>query len=230
MSRCHDTASNGVRGRSIIQISEVLTTLASKRPIFHSEAEFQHALAWEIHEELPSASLRLELPVEVKNQCLHMDIWAITADEVLAIELKYKTRGLSVQVDGEDFFLKDQSAQDIGRYDFLKDIRRLEQVTTERRNATGYAILLTNDSAYWTRPTNPHTVYADFRVDDGRILEGALDWGVNAGPGTTKGREQPVVLRDKYLVKWENFSRPSSASYGLFRSLIVKVVQGQEVG
>jgi len=214
----------------MIRISEVLTALASKRPIFHSEAEFQHVLAWEIQQQLPNASLRLELPVEVRNQCLHMDIWATTADEVLAIELKYKTRGLSVLVDGEDFYLKDQSAQDIGRYDFLKDVRRLEQVTTERRNATGYAILLTNDSAYWTNPTNPHTVYADFRIDDGRILEGVLDWGVNAGPGTKKGREQPIVLRDKYLVKWENFSHPSPASYGLFRSLTIKVVQGQEVG
>jgi len=213
----------------MIQISEVLAALASKRPIFHSEAEFQNALAWEIQQELPNASLRLELPVEVKNQCLHVDIWATTPDEVLAIELKYKTRGLSVLVNGEDFYLKDHSAQDIGRYDILKDVRRLEQITTERRNATGYAILLTNDSAYWTIPTNPHTVYADFRIDDGRTLEGVLDWGVNAGPGTKKDREQPIVLRDKYLVKWEEYSRPSSATYGLFRSLAIKVTQDQEV-
>jgi hypothetical protein len=196
-------------GRYMIRIGETLATLAKKRPIFHSEAEFQHALAWEIHQELPHALLRLELPVPVKNQLFHMDIWAMTADEVLAIELKYKTRGLSVLVDGEEFFLKDQSAQDIGRYDFLKDVRRLEQVTTERRNTAGYAILLTNDSVYWAIPTNPHTVYTDFRIDDGRTLEGVLDWGVNAGAGTKKDREQPIVLRDKYIVKWENFSRPS---------------------
>ena len=110
----------------MIQVKEILAALAKKRPIFHSEAEFQHALAWEIQQKLRDASLSLELPVEVKNQYLHMDIWATTPDEVLAIELKYKTRGLSVLVNGEEFFLKDHGAQDIGRYDFLKDVRRLE--------------------------------------------------------------------------------------------------------
>lgn len=39
-------------------------------------------------------------------------------DIVLAIELN-KTRGLSVKVGSEQYRLKDQSAQDIGRYDFI---------------------------------------------------------------------------------------------------------------
>ena len=28
---------------------DILTDLAEKRSIFHSEADFQHALAWEMH-------------------------------------------------------------------------------------------------------------------------------------------------------------------------------------
>jgi len=217
-------------GKSVIEISEILATLAKKRPIFHSEADFQHAFAWEIHQKLPNASVRLELPVQVKNKFLHIDVWVVNQDEFLAVELKYKTRSLSVQVDNEQFRLKDQSAQDGGRYDFIKDIQRLEQVAGEQRKFIGYAILLTNDSAYWIKTANRNTVDADFRLDDGRTLEGVLDWGANASDGTKRNREQPLTLRNKYSVKWENFSHPSPASYGTFRSLTVKVSKDQKAG
>ena len=38
----------------MIQIAQVLSTLAVQRPVFHSEADFQHALAWEIHSCVPT--------------------------------------------------------------------------------------------------------------------------------------------------------------------------------
>jgi hypothetical protein len=59
--------------------------------------------------------------------------------------LKYKTRGLSVQIENEQYRLKDQSTQDVGRYDFIKDIQRLEHVSVGQKNFVGYAVLLTND-------------------------------------------------------------------------------------
>jgi hypothetical protein len=46
-----------------LSVSAVLTALAKQRPIFHSEADFQHAIAWEIHKHLPRASVRLERPI-----------------------------------------------------------------------------------------------------------------------------------------------------------------------
>ncbi len=207
----------------MIEVREILDIIAKKRPIFHSEADFQHTFAWEIHQKLPNASVRLELPVQVKHQYLHIDIWIKNQDEVLAVELKYKTRGLSVQIDNEQYRLKNQSAQDVGRYDFIKDIQRLEHVASEQSNFIGYAVLLTNDSAYWIKPASRDTVDADFRINDGRILEGVFDWGANASDGTKKNREQTLELRNKYVVQWENFSRPSPASYGEFRSLTIKV-------
>ena len=207
----------------MFEVREILAIIAKKRPIFHSEADFQHTFAWEIHQKLPNASVRLELPIHVKNQDLHIDIWIKNQDEVLAIELKYKTRGLSVQIDGEQYRLKNQSAQDIGRYDFIKDIQRLEHVASEKNNFMGYAVLLTNDSAYWIKPARHDTVDADFRINDGRVLEGVCNWGVNASDGTKKNREQPLVLQNKYDVQWENCSRPSPESYGEFRSLTIKV-------
>ena len=208
----------------MVEIGEILSTLAKQRPIFHSEADFQHAFAWEIHQRLPVASVRLELPVQVRNRFLHIDIWVVYQGEVLAVELKYKTRGLSIRVGNEQYHLKSQSAQDIGRYDFLKDIQRLEQVGAQHRNFTGYAILLTNDSAYWAKPANFKTVDADFRLHDGRVIEGILAWSDKASDGTKKNRERPIELKGKYRLRWTGYSRLSSDRYGEFRSLVVKVV------
>jgi hypothetical protein len=212
----------------VIEISDILSVLAKQRPVFHSEADFQHAFAWEIHQRLPHASVRLELPVQVKHQYLHIDIWCITQDDVLAIELKYKTRELSVEIGDEQYKLKSQSAQDIGRYDYVKDIYRLEQTAITQRKYTGYAILLTNDSAYWIKPSSHNTVDAGFRIREGRVLEGVSNWGANASDGTKKNREQPLTLQNRYQLQWTDFSRPSLASYGLFRSLTVKVTQNMK--
>lgn len=33
----------------MFDVEAVLRDLALKRPIFHSEADFQHAVAWEVH-------------------------------------------------------------------------------------------------------------------------------------------------------------------------------------
>jgi len=171
--------------KPVLEISEVLSSLAKQRPVFHSEADFQHAFAWEIHQRLPSDALvRLELPVQVRQQFLHIDVWVVYQNATLAVELKYKTRRLTVHIGNEQYRLKDQSAQDISRYDFLKDVQRLEQVVAVHPNSIGYAVLLTNDSAYWKKPVNHSTVDADFRLYDGRVVEGVLAWGVNASDGT----------------------------------------------
>lgn len=214
----------------MIEVSEILAILAKQRSIFHSEADFQHAFAWEIHKNLPSASVRLEFPIQVRDQFLHIDVWVVNHDEVLGVELKYKTRGISVQVDNEKYRLRNQSAQDTGRYDFVKDVQRLEHVGAAQRNFVGYAILLTNDSAYWIKPRTHNTVDADFRIHDGRTLEGVFKWSANASAGTKKNREQPITLQNRYLVQWEKFSRPSPSSYGSFRSLTIRVTRDQNAG
>ncbi len=206
-----------------MEINKILSALAEQRPIFHSEADFQHAFAWEIHQQLPEASVRLELPVQVGKQFLHIDVWVAYQDAVLAVELKYKTRGLSIQIGNEQYHLKNQSAQDIGRYDFLKDVQRLERVGAQHQNFKGYAILLTNDSAYWVKSTDFKTVDADFRLYDGRVIEGVLAWSDKASDGTKKNRERAIELQGKYRLCWTDYSRPSSARYGEFRSLVVEV-------
>jgi hypothetical protein len=161
-------------------VSAVLKALADQRPVFHSEADFQHAIAWEIHKHLPRASVRLERPVEVShpNRRLHVDIWIEQDGHVLAIELKYKTRALQVLIEDEQYALRSQTAQDLGRYDFIKDIGRVENIVADRvPRASGYAILLTNDPSYWTHPRRDNTADARFRLHEGNALRGDLGWG-----------------------------------------------------
>jgi hypothetical protein len=208
---------------AVIDAVDIIKSLAIPRPLYHSEADFQHAFAWEFHRQLPNAAVRLELPLATSDQVLHLDFWATSKDESIAVELKYKTRALSVQLAGERFDLANHSAQDLGRYDFIKDIQRLEQVKLHRENVIGYAILITNDSSYWKRSGNRHTIDADFRLEQGRVLHGVLKWGEKASAGTKRGREEPIVVRGQYELSWEDYSQPSSASYGVFRYLAVKV-------
>jgi hypothetical protein len=210
-------------------IGKVLSCLKKKRSIFHSEADFQHAFAWEIHEMLPFARVRLEKPVRVGQRSLHIDVWVNYKDVTLAVELKYKTRRLTVKIDNqhdsmnEHYSLKDQGAQEFGRYDFLKDIQRLEQVVDQYRDSIGYAVLLTNDSAYWQKPREEEPVDANFRLHHGRVVEGDLNWGEGAAIGARRGREQ-LQLQRTYQLHWSNYSSvKSSGNYRKFRSLVVKV-------
>ena len=47
----------------------LMRSLADTRKVFHSEADFQHALAWHIHEAMPESQIRLEVDVmQVERQ------------------------------------------------------------------------------------------------------------------------------------------------------------------
>ena len=120
--------------------------------MFHSEADFQHALAWAIHQSLPDARVRLEFRPSWLSSRTYLDIWVEHEGRALALELKYKTRRLRESVGGEVFDLLDQSAQDIGRYDFLKDLQRLEAVVASRPDTTGCAIGMERSRITFPRP------------------------------------------------------------------------------
>ena len=47
----------------MIVIEDLLAKLARRRPVFCSEADFQHELAYEIQKSDPSLNVRLEWPL-----------------------------------------------------------------------------------------------------------------------------------------------------------------------
>jgi hypothetical protein len=203
-------------------ILKTLHALSEERLLFHSEADFQHAFAWELQKAFPDLSIRLEYKPQLLGYRLHVDVWATRLRKIIAVELKYKTRALRVSGD-ELFHLLNQSAQDIARYDFLKDIARLEAITSAYENAVGYAILLTNDSSYWNTSKNSSTVDVNFRIQEGRIISGLLGWGGRASEGTTRGRIMPIEIKGRYMLQWHDYSTPSTDRYGKFRYVLVKV-------
>ena len=207
----------------MIDMDGLMGSLADSRKVFHSEADFQHALAWHMHQAMPESQVRLEVDVmQVEHQRRFLDIWLPL--EGIAIELKYKTRGLELEQDDEPFVLRNQSAQDQGRYDFLLDIQRLEFIRSNLEQCkAAYAVLLTNDSSYWKVPTQRDTVDADFRVHEGRAVSGALAWAARASSGTVGGRESPIQIRGSYRLRWREYSNFPGKSYGSFQYLAVSV-------
>jgi hypothetical protein len=214
-----------VRIAGSTDLQKVLLQLASIRPVFHSEADFQLALAWQLQEHDSHMRVRLETRPEAGA---HLDI-ACSRDDLglsTAIEVKYLTRRWSGEVNHEQFDLKNQGAQDIRGYDVVKDIYRLERFIDGHRGSDGVAIVLSNDPYYW----KPHsevkkaTNAAAFRLGEGIVLNGRRAWGPKTGAGTTKNREDALDLMGSYTLHWQDFAtvgiEPNATS---LRVLIVPV-------
>ena len=206
----------------MIDLNIIMEKLLQKRQVFHSEADFQFALAWEIKESNRDIAIRLEKCIDK----MYVDIIAEYNNKVIPIELKYKTRNTSNRIindNNEKFELKNQGAHDQARYDFIKDISRIEELIGRDRFEFGYAIMLTNDHLYWENKAkeNRTTVSDSFRIHDGRILEKnkVLDWSEKASEGTKKGRSS-IILKNEYTLNWNAYRTFDGNE---FRYLIVKV-------
>ncbi len=205
----------------MFDINDLLTGLAKCRKVFHSEADFQHALAWHIHQRNPGSQIRLEFPISVDHRKMHVDIWL--PEEKVAIELKYPTQKSKLVDNEESFALRYQGAQNQRRYDFLWDIHRLEVMRSMPEFCeAGYAVLLTNDPLYWKDSTRK-TMDAEFRVHEGRKISKKLAWHRCASSGMVKGRELPIPLTSSYRLQWQDYFDFCRKPFGKFRYLAVSV-------
>ena len=209
-------------GTMPLNIVGLMEGLFQDRPIFHSEADFQHAFAWHIRRVMPpDGQVRLEFkPFPAEK--MYLDIWLPSIG--VAIELKYRTRKLTLKTAGEAFDLRNQAAQDLGRYDFIKDIQRIEQIVTNGPAETGFAVLLTNDPLYWRKPSRQtDTIDAAFRLHEGRRIMGKMAWSDQAGAGTTRNRQEPIRLKGSYDCVWRDYSSLEEGKFQKFRYLPVTV-------
>jgi hypothetical protein len=190
----------------VIDLHAVMSALSMSRPIFHSEADFQHALAMQVAHLCPTAEIRLECR-PVPHERAYLDLWVDDGNQRLAIELKYKTRSADVELKGERFDLANHGAQDIGAYDVWKDVHRVERVCAQRPGVQGCVIFLSNDAGYWRKSGREGTIASAFRLHEGRTASGILAWATHAGAGTTKNREAPIVLRGSYRIHWHDYSK-----------------------
>ena len=207
---------------TLIDLNAVMKALAGRRPVFHSEADFQHALAMELAKQYPEAHVRLEYR-PLSDERIYLDLWVCTPSQKIAIELKYKTRSISVAWKEEVFDLANHGAQDIAAYDVWKDVQRIERVCSKRTDVDGYVILLSNDSSYWNGSTSEGTVASAFRVNEGRIVNGGLSWASHTGNGTMKNREKPLDINGTYSIAWRDFFRFGTDPKTVFRYLTIPV-------
>jgi hypothetical protein len=114
-----------------MDLAAVMQELSGQRPIFHSERDFQFALAWLIQKRYPQAELRLE---PRPRAGVHLDLLVGFEQQRIAVELKYLVAKFAGTVQREQFDLPHQGAHDISRYDVVKDVVRLERLL-----ADGYA-------------------------------------------------------------------------------------------
>lgn len=195
-----------------------MNSLSKRRPIFHSEADFQHEFAWEIRKAKPETQIRLEFPLELQKQkTAHLDIWLPVKQ--VAIELKYYTRELDLDWQGESYQLRNHGAHPPKRYDFLNDIQRLERL----KSKIGIAILLTNDPLYWRPPPRSGIIDAAFRIHELQEITGIMEWRGSPATGTIKSRESPITLRGSYQVGWRDYCAIPSERFGKFQYLAVTV-------
>ena len=215
---------NNRLGLDTVKIEEIMAELSYVRPIFHSEADFQHALAWQIHKVVPEFEVRLEYK-PIPHERMYVDLWLSLSGNNVVLELKYMTQMLNHTEVGEDFSLAQQGANDIRRYEFLRDIERLERLAQLEHVSGGFAILLTNDSAYWSkRPIgSAETIDAAFHLYEGRQICGKLAWSERAGRGTTKGREAPIQIGQQYELRWRKYGVVGTGKHQEFRYLLVHV-------
>ena len=208
----------------MFDVTKLMNDLARDRPVFHSEADFQHALAWHIHASGLDAGVRLEYRPE-RSKRKYVDLWLPKSR--LAVELKYRTQKLTLESECECFDLRDQSARDIGRYDFLKDIRRLEKLSKLQCVQAGLAILLTNDPLYWkSAPNLKKTNDDEFRIHDHRNLRKKMAWSESAALGTTAGRRQAIRLKGSYVLQWQDYADLGNGENRQFRYLAVQIDTG----
>lgn len=127
---------------------------------------------------------------EWKNdKVLSIDLVVEDSDSYVPIELKYKHKGIEIDLDrfGENLsgLVTNQAAQNLGRYSFWKDVRRVEHLINKfkRIKDGGYVVFVTDDPTYMTNTGMTNTGvkcnYHMFAMNNGRRSVGPsrLDWG-----------------------------------------------------
>jgi hypothetical protein len=178
--------------------------LARRRPIFHSEADFQHEFAWQARTIQPQLRVRLERPFPGRSSGA-IDIIFSHGGEEHAVELKYLTRLYEGLVDDEQFRLKNQGALDVRSYDVCKDIERMEAFCCAPERM-GSVVVLTNEPYYWQARTKVGTCAEAFDISGTKDIFGQLAWAPHTGAGTMKNRETSIVLSKSHKPDWNDYS------------------------
>jgi len=219
----------------VCTIKKAFNNLIGNR-FFVSEADFQHTFAMELEKAFinnPNVKILLEFPIKCKNRKVHVDIMVCDGCNLYPIELKYKTRSISLDKPYENTnikikdLLKKQGAQDLGGYDFWKDIHRIETLIKEGSAISGVCIFLTNDPYYKEGKYKNGTQASNFRIGTGYMSKGKRSWRRNNKSITPSyiTKHPEFKIYNDYDFQWnEDFYQiKPEIKNGQFMSLFVEI-------
>lgn len=208
--------------KSLVGIAqtEVLDFLHTNKELLFNERDFQMHLATHLRTNSKFEDVDVEyfVPAEElenypwinrskKKAELRLDILVRKGEEFLPIELKYKTKRVEKELSRFEEsipkveVLKNHGAQDLGMYDFWKDVHRIELVRRRFKNVqNGLAVFLTNDPLYTKQPRNNSN---NFLLSMGAGIHGRdKHW---QQPESTCAKTHPNFEVEKdYEICWEN--------------------------
>lgn len=195
---------------------EIMNNLARKRPIFHSEGDFLYSLGREIEINYKNISLRTEWRMGDIGHWIDLVLFNDYQDKIL-IELKYISKKCEETINGELFDCRSQGGHPEGRYNFLKDIKKIENL-----KAKGFAIFLTNDEKYWDYSKYAGVIDKEFLLKEGYNFKKEVSYNWKSDCETYKNKG-PIQFDYDYNINWLSFGEQNSYNY---RYLIIEIGNG----
>lgn len=150
-----------------------------------------------------------------------------------ALELKYATRPIDgiERIFGEPMLtdakiLKNQAASNLTMYNYWKDVRRIEMLTSVYKNvAGGLALMIANSHDYWYAPGS-EAKYRHFSMHEGNTVgPGLLDWNGHPSPSIVNNHPS-FIMAGTYPCHWHDTRIKVKADNGdRFRYLITEITK-----
>ncbi|MBN2426419.1 MAG: hypothetical protein JXB44_15450 [Calditrichaceae bacterium] len=198
-------------------LTEIITKnilVQKKESAIYSEQAVKFKLAIELYRSSQIISI-LESKIPKKKQ--YLDIYFCENSRKYGIEVKYKTK-LNEILENK-FEYTNQSAQNFGKYYYLRDINRLERYVLDNIIDEGYAVLITNDPNYMNYGRD-NTLIQKYDIYNGKEINGKY-------PGIKqKGKEKnDITINGSYKTEWfpMEFKNPDRDT-AYFNCCIVKIV------
>ena len=196
VAHCHNVLINTLKS----DIEEWLKSKGcdSKTKFFHSEADLQVRLAKyladtrhydeilpeykvpqkEFEERLKKKGFAVGTAIYPWESDMRVDIVVVKGHEYVPVEIKYATAAVT----GESLFgdpyltkktdvLKDQAASNLVMYNYWKDVRRIEMLTSSFDNVKGgITVIVSNNHIFWDGPQKDKAAYRQFATAKGRTV------------------------------------------------------------
>ena len=195
---------------------DVFAFLESNNELLFNERDFQmHLATWlrssanhyddvDVEYYVP----KKELDNYIWDSELRLDIVVKKGSEYCPVELKYKTKKVERQItrfderlDDKVVVMKNQGAQDLGMYDFWKDVRRVELVRNRFKNVEGgLAVFVTNDQLY-TKASRQNSNNYLLNMTEGK--HSAIKHWQNEDSACAKMKSyKSFEVEKEYSIKW----------------------------